>query len=62
MTKKDFILIAEYINKQGPMSHKNVIQALCLAFKKLNPRFDRTKFLNACAFTEQDIRFMGLSD
>lgn len=47
MTRKDFSVIAREIN----LSHKSggdLIDALCFAFSRINPRFDKSKFLAAC--------------
>lgn len=48
MTKNDFQLVAECINA-SLKSTGDVLEALCTAFKTINPAFDRAKFLTACS-------------
>lgn len=57
MTKKDYIKIAavlkDMINETGPRADPHATLAICCTelakvFAADNPRFDRTRFLNAC--------------
>lgn len=56
MTKKDYILIADAIAKAFPEAltyaqeeaQTDVIESLCTALKRDNPRFDERKFMDAC--------------
>ena len=51
MTKKDYELIAEAIRQSNNMK-VDVVDNLVRAFANDNPRFDRTKFYNACGVEE----------
>jgi hypothetical protein len=49
MTRKHFRMIAEIISKiENPEERKAMAEKNAIACKKSNPRFDRTKFLEAC--------------
>ena len=52
MTKKDYKMIAEAINrtcrKTDWMPIYTLEEELCETFKQDNPRFDRERFLAAC--------------
>ena len=53
MTKKDYILIADYISKNTVENQKYIkktdfIIDLCKYFMKDNPLFDGERFQNAC--------------
>lgn len=60
MTKKDFILVASAINaqryalgmdnKQSQTALDELTQVLAGRFADVNPRFDSTKFYQACGF------------
>ena len=49
MSRKDFQMIADILKRHG---HTPTAQAMALdfavAFQKVNPRFDKVRFLNAC--------------
>jgi hypothetical protein len=50
MSRKDFQMIADILKRHG---NSPTAQAMALdfavAFQKVNPRFDKARFLNACA-------------
>ena len=48
MTRKDFKIIAEEIH----FSDDTHLNTLCKAFIKINPRFDKDRFLKACGVEE----------
>jgi len=65
MTKKDYELIAQSIWRSGYMKDKNKVRQeakeamrrliandLCGSLANENPRFDRTRFLEACGIEE----------
>lgn len=47
MTKTDFECIATHIN-QAMVDGTDVIDSICLAFKRINSSFDKAKFLTEC--------------
>ena len=47
MTKKDYIAIADIINKYRDKEHMLLLK-LCELFKKDNKNFDADKFIKAC--------------
>ena len=47
MTKKDYIAIADIINKYRDKEHMLLLK-LCELFKKDNENFDSDKFIKAC--------------
>jgi len=47
MTKKDYIAIADIINKYRDKEHMLLLK-LCELFKKDNENFDADKFIKAC--------------
>ncbi len=47
MTKKDYIAIADIINKYKDKEHMLLLK-LCELFKKDNENFDADKFIKAC--------------
>ena len=51
MTRKDFQMIADIIklHRSSPTA-KALALDFVQAFKKVNPRFDNKRFLNACGF------------
>lgn len=52
MTRKDFVLVAGVIKNHAKDGNAQAINALALdfavRFKKVNPRFDTVRFLDAC--------------
>lgn len=48
MTKNDFQLVAECINA-SLKSTGDVLEAICTAFKTINPAFNKDEFLTACS-------------
>lgn len=57
MSKKDYIAIARTIADSVTRTNdirvvKEIADGLCVLFKRNNPRFDRDRFLTACALME----------
>ena len=60
MTKKDYELMAEVLERESKsgekrliqVSYENIVDCLAVAFAQDNPMFNRTKFLTACGITE----------
>jgi len=55
MTRKDFISIARAINEStikgllnNRIDKKTFINSMCIILKANNPRFDSTRFIDAC--------------
>lgn len=49
LTRKDFVIVAEIIAKlEDPTERKEMAEKHAVAFKKNNPRFDRSRFMTAC--------------
>ena len=50
MTKRDFIVLAEELNRCQLRDHtfSVMVHHVANACEKCNPRFDRTKFIRAC--------------
>jgi hypothetical protein len=48
MTKKDFQIITDHINV-ALRANGDMLDAMCMAFKNINPAFNKDKFLAACA-------------
>ena len=52
MTKKDYEkfaeLIREYVNNGDLLSITDVVEGMCVIFKKDNRNFDKDKFIRAC--------------
>ena len=53
MTKKDYIAIANILNKYSDAEHM-ILLKLCEYFRKDNPNFNADKFLDAVAGTDEN--------
>ena len=48
-TKKDFIQAAKTISEiENSEKRKEIAENYCKTFSRINPRFDRQRFLTAC--------------
>jgi len=48
-TKKDFIQAAKTISEiENSEKRKEIAESYCVTFSRINPRFDKQRFLIAC--------------